>query len=151
MTQRTLDWLTAHFQDRDPQDWVTDLLDSVAALDGAPQLLVSAVTYASTTFTLGTVPANSIIKAVHVVRTTAWDAITTFQVGKAGTTDWLVTTAEANVTGAIGAGEEQEVETVADAKGIDTATAIVVTLNQGAASQGSGYVVLEYVEETQVS
>lgn len=151
MTQRTLDWLTAHFQDRDPQDWVTDLLDSVAALDGTTQLFVQAVTYTSTTFTLGTVPANSIITGVYVARTTAWDAITTFQVGKAGTTDWLVTTAEANVTGAIGAGEEQEVEAILDAKAVDTATAVVVTLNQGAASAGSGYVVLTYIEETQVS
>lgn len=151
MTQRTLTWLKNYFQQRDPQDWVDDLLDSVAALDGAPQILVSAVTYTSATFTLGTVPANAIITNVYIARTTAWDAITTFQVGKAGTTDWLVTTAQANVDGAIGAGEEQEVEVISDAKAVDTATAIVVTLNQGAASAGSGYVVLEYVEETQVT
>lgn len=151
MTQRTLTWLKNNFQQRDPQDWMDDLLDSVGALDGAPQVLVAAVTFASATFTLGTVPAASVITNVFVARTVAWDAITTFQVGKAGDTDWLVTTAQANVTTAISAGEEQEVEHVAANKAIDTATAVVVTLNQGAATQGSGYVVLEYIEQTQVS
>jgi hypothetical protein len=151
MTERTLIWLKSNFQNRDPQDWADDLLDSVPALSGAPRILVSAVTFASATFTLGTVPVTSIITNVFVVRTTAWDAITTFEVGTSGTTDWLVETAAANVTGAIAAGEEQAVEVIAVNKGIDTATAIVVTLNQGAASAGSGYVVLEYIEEVQAS
>lgn len=151
MTQRTLSDLASLFQQLDPQDWVNDLADSVAALDKAPQILVAAVTYASATFTLGTVPANSLITNRYVVRTTAWNAITTFQIGKSGDTDWLMTTVQANVTGSIDSGEEQAVETVTDVKGIDTATAIVVTLNQGGATQGSGFVVVEYIEETQTS
>ncbi len=31
MTARTVAWLKAQFQERDPQDWVDDLLDTVAA------------------------------------------------------------------------------------------------------------------------
>ena len=151
MTQRTLSDLAAMFQQLDPQDWVNDLRDSVAALDGTPQVLVSAVTYETETFSLGTVPAGSIITNRYVVRTTAWDAITTFQIGKTGDTDWLMTTVQANVNGEIPSGEEQDVECVSDLKGIDTATAILVTLNHGEATQGSGYVVVEYIEESQVS
>ena len=147
MTERTLAWLKANFQNRDPQDFFDDLLDSVPALTGSPQLLLATVTYASTTFTLGTVPANSIIRDIYVARTTAWDAITTFEIGKSGDTDWLVTTAEANVDGAIASGESQAVEVISDAKAVDAATAVVVTLDQGAAAAGAGYIALVYVEE----
>ena len=147
MTERTLAWLKANFQNRDPQDWMDDLLDSVPSLTGAPQLLLATVTYASETFTLGTVPANSIIRDIYVARTTAWDAITTFEIGKAGDTNWLVTTVEANVDGAIPGGESQDVEVISDAKAVDAATAVVVTLNQGAATEGAGYIALVYVEE----
>lgn len=150
MTERTLAWLAANFQSRDPQDWVTDLLDSIPALTGTPQILVNAVTFASATFTLGTIPVTAVITNIYVVRTVAWDAITTFEVGKSGTTDWLVDTATANVTGALG-GEEQAVEVIAANVGVDTATAIIVTLNQGAATAGSGYVIAEYIEEVQPS
>lgn len=145
--ERTLTWLKDNFQNRDPQNWMDDLLDSIPSLTGSPQLLLATVTYASATFTLGTVPANSIIQSIYVARTTAWDAITTFEIGKAGDTDWLVTTGEANVDGAIPAGESQDVEVISDAKAIDAATAIVVTLNQGAATAGAGYIALVYVEE----
>ena len=147
MTERTLAWLKANFQNRDPQDWIDDLLDSVSSLTGSPQLLLATVTFESVTFTLGTPPANSILQSIYVARTTAWDAITTFEIGKAGDTDWLVTTVEANVTGAIPAGESQDVEVISDAKAVDAATAIVVTLNQGAATEGAGYIALVYVEE----
>jgi len=147
MTERTLTWLKNNFQNRDPQDWMDDLLDSVAALTGSPQLLLATVTYESETFTLGTVPANSIILDRYVARTTAWDAITTAEIGKAGDTDWLVTTVEANLDGAIPSGESQDVEVVSDAKAVDAATAIVITLDQGAATEGAGYVALVYVEE----
>jgi len=147
MTERTLTWLKNNWQNRDSQDWMDDLLDSISALTGAPQLLLASITYASETFTLGTVPANSIVQSIYIARTTAWDAITTFEIGKAGDTDWLVTTIEANVNGSIPAGESQDVEVVSDAKAVDVATAVVVTLDQGAATEGAGYVALVYVEE----
>jgi len=147
MPERTLDWLTDHFQDRDPQDWATDLLDSVPALTGAPQLMHHSFTYQTSTFTLGTAPANSTILKAFIARTTAWDAITAFTGGKSGSTGWLWTTEEANLTGAIPAGEEQDVEEVVINKAVDTATPIVVTINQGAASQGSGYVILMVARE----
>ena len=147
MPERTKTWLKAHFQSRDPQDWADDLLDSVPTLTGSPQLFLATVTFESTTFTLGTIPANSIILDRYVARTTKWDAITTFEIGKAGDTDWLMTTAQANVDAAIPAGESQDVEVVSAAKAVDAATAVVVTIDQGAATEGAGYVVLVYVEE----
>lgn len=147
MTERTIAWLKNNFQNRDPQDWIDDLLDSVPSLTGSPQLLLATFTYASETFTLGTVPANSIIQDIYVARTAAWDTITTAEIGKAGDTDWLVTTVEANLDGAIPAGESQDVEVVSDSKAVDAATAVVVTLNQGAATEGAGYIALAYVEE----
>jgi len=148
MTERTLAWLKAQFLQRDPYDWITDLLDSVAALTGAPQLLLAAIAWDDDASTaLGTVPANSVITAVYVARTTAWDTLTAFTIGKSGDADWLVTTAEANLDGAIPAGESQDVEVIADSKAVDAATPIVITYTAGAASAGAGYVVLEFIEE----
>jgi len=147
MTERTLDWLTQKFQEWDPQDWVTDLLDSVAARTGTVQLFLRSFTFESATFTLSTVVANSMILKAFIARTTAWDAITAFTGGKSGSTEWLWTTEEANLTGAIPSGETQDVEEVVINKGVDAATPIVVTIDQGAASQGSGYVILMVAEE----
>ena len=141
MTIRTGAELSARFQSDDPQDSWDDLLDS---LGGGRFAFRTAVTFASATQTLGTVPANCVIERVEVVRITAWDAITTFQVGKSGTTDWLVSTVQANVDGAIAGTEEGEVETIEPAKVVTTATDILLTLNQGAASVGAGYVNVEY-------
>lgn len=148
MTERTLAWLKNEWLSRDPKDWMTDLLDSVPALTGAPQILVTSVSQGdSSPIALGTVPALSVIVAVYVVRTTAWDGAPSLEVGKSGDADWLVTNAEANLTGAIPSGEEQDVEVCVDAKAVDTATAIIVTYSDGAATQGAGYVVLQYIEE----
>jgi hypothetical protein len=78
MTERTLAWLLDNYLKRDPYDWIEDLLDSVASLTGAPQLLLATIAYDDGAETsLGTVPANSVIQAVYVARTTAWDALTT--------------------------------------------------------------------------
>ena len=148
MTERTLAWLRAQWMQRDPYDWMDDLLDSVASLTGAPQLFLAAIAHDDDASTaLGTVPANSVITAVYVARTTAWDALTAFVIGKAGDTDWLVTTAEANLDGAIPSGESQDVEVIADSKAVDAATELLITYTAGAASEGAGYVVLEYIEE----
>lgn len=151
MTARTFQWLADYFQQRDPQDWVNDLLDSVASLTGTVQLFIEPVTFATATFTLGTTPTFTVLNDLFIARTTVWDAITTFQVGKAGTTDWLCTTAQANADGAIPAGESQDVEHIALNVGVDAATPIVVTLNHGAATQGSGYVILVYTQEVQIT
>ncbi len=145
MTIRTKTDLDNRWGHTDPEDWKTDLLDSVGGGTGASR---TAVTYASATQNLVTVPANSIITAVKVARTTAWDAITTFEVGKSGDTDWLMNTTQANVTGAITGGEEGEVEVVEPGKVVSTATTIILTLDQGAASAGVGYVIVEYTELT---
>lgn len=122
-------------------------IDPATLADAMQGLAIKAkVTYLSATQTLGTVPANSLITTIAVVRTTAWDVITTFQVGKSGTLNWLIDTTEANVTGAIPAGEAGAAEVIAVDKVVTADTPIVLTLNQGAASAGVGYVVVNFVE-----
>ena len=149
MTERTLAWLKAQFMQRDPQDWITDLLDSVPSLTGAPQLLLATIAWDDDdgATSLGTVPANSVIQAIYVARTTAWNALDVFTIGKSGDTDWLVTTAEANLDGAIPDGESQDVEVIADSKAIDAATEIFLNYTSGSASAGAGYVAVVYHEE----
>ena len=145
MTVRTKTSLNDGWGHEDPEDWKTDLLDS---LGGGQYAARTSVTYGSVTQTLITVPADSLITRVMIARTTAWDAITTFEVGKSGDTDWLADTTAANVTGAISGTEEGEVEVVDLQKVVTTATPIILTLNQGGASAGVGYVVVEYKELT---
>lgn len=143
--QKTKTELENEWGHTDPFDWVRDMLISIGAKRWAS---VTAVTFGSATQTLRTVPANSLITGVKIIRTTAWDAITTFEVGKTGTTDWLATTAQANVTGAIAGTEEGEVESVDIEKVAVTATPIILTLDQGAAAAGAGFVIIEYQELT---
>ncbi len=122
----------------------TDPKDFADALEGLA--LVKAVTFASATLTLGTVPANSVIGPVYVARTTRWDAITDFLIGKSGDTDWLVTTVQANVDGPIDSGEDGNIEIISVHKIITSATDILLTLNQGAAAAGAGFVLVPYRE-----
>lgn len=125
------------FLETDPNDFAKEL---------PTMAIVKAITYASATQTLGTVPANSVILSRRVIRTTPWDAITTFEIGKSGDTDWLMTTAQAAVTGSIAAGNDGAVAEVIGQVVVTSDTPIILTLNQGAASAGAGYVVVEYQE-----
>lgn len=125
------------FQQFDTQDFINNL-EGLA--------VVAKITYESATQTIGTVPANSIIGTRYIVRTTKWDAITTFEVGKSGDTDWLATTTQTNVDGAIDSGEDGNVEAITGNKVVTSNTDIIVTLDQGAAAQGVGYVVVPYKE-----
>ena len=126
-----------NFQGIDPQTFVNAIRSLV---------VVTPVTFASATQTIATVPANSIILDRYIARTTAWDAITTFEIGKSGDTDWLATTAEANVDGSIESGEQGAVEIITGGKVVTSDTDIILTLNQGGATAGVGYVVVEYME-----
>lgn len=126
-----------HFRGTDPFEFAKQL---------ARLALVRRVTFGDATFTLGTIPANSVILDRRITRTTPWDAITTFHVGKAGDTDWLVDTTEANVIGALDAGESGNTEVITGDRVVTVDTPIVVTLNQGAATAGVGYVIVEYAE-----
>lgn len=104
------------------------------------------ITYQTATLTLGTIPANSVIGNRYIVRTTPWDAITTFEIGKSGDTDWLVDTTQANLTGALDAGETGAVEVIQGQKVVTADTDVIMTINQGAATAGAGFVVVEYTE-----
>lgn len=145
MTFRTKTELINNWGHFDPFDQYQDTLTS---LGGGTFSTRTAITFESATQTLVTVPANSVIQKTTIVRTTIWDAITTFTIGKSGTLDWLATTAQANVTAALTGGEEGDGEVIENNKVVTTATPIILTLDQGAASQGVGYVVIEYQELT---
>lgn len=129
----------------DPFEWEQNLIKS---LGGGGFATRTAITFESATQTLLTIPANSIIVKTTIVRTTAWDAITTFTVGKSGTLDWLATTVQSNVTAAVTGSEEGDAEIIENNKVVTTATPIILTLDQGAAAAGVGYVVIEYQELT---
>lgn len=117
------------FQQTDPADYV-----GIGAI-------VQKITYTDSTVTIGTLPAYSVVTQTIIARKTAWDAITTFQVGKSGDTDWLVGTTPANVTGAAGDGE-----VISNGKMVTANTPVIVTLDQGAATQGECYVIVLFVE-----
>jgi hypothetical protein len=96
--------------------------------------------YTDTTGAIGTIPAGSVITERVVIRTTPWDALTLFAVGKAGDTDWLVANHEHGLTKA-GAGAEL---IGGGAEYVATDTPIIATWNQGAASQGEGKLQIRY-------
>lgn len=111
------------------------------------QVIRKKITYADATQTIGTIPANSVILSTTVVRTTKWNsAPTTFEVGKSGTTSWLMTTTQANVSGNIPSGEDAGVERREATKAVTSDTPVIVTLSQGSASAGVAYVLVEYQE-----
>jgi hypothetical protein len=122
-----------------------DPVDFAKALPGLVKVVN--VTYQSVTQTFLTIPAFSIVKDVTVIRTTKWNAApTTFEIGKQGDTDWLVNTTQANVDGNIPAGEDAGTEVISINKTVTSDTPIVLTLNHGAATAGSGYVMVRYEE-----
>lgn len=84
------------------------------------------------------IPANSLITCRDIVETTAWDAITSFELGWSGDNDALVTNAQCGLTG-------NDPTTVDIPVLITQARTVTVTWNQGAATQGIGYVVVTYV------
>lgn len=86
------------------------------------------------------IPERTMVTNVEILRTTAWDAITTFQVGIAGDSDLLCTTVQANLTGAA-----PGVETVGVSRYFSSATALTVTWVQGGAMQGAGIVTIQYI------
>ncbi len=143
MTVKTGAQLKAAFQGQDPQDFVNDLIDSIPTiLQGlAIKTLKVAISYTSSSGTIGTIPANSVVLSRYAIRTTAWNALTNFQLGKSGSAEYFMTMEQANLTGAA-----PDVEAVNTPIYIVSATDVVATWNQGAASAGGGYIVIEYVE-----
>lgn len=85
-------------------------------------------------------PANCLVTDVEILRTTAWDALTEFTCGIAADPDLLVTNLQHNLTGAA-----PDVETVSVSRYFSSATAVTVTWNQGAATQGVGSVTIQYI------
>ena len=83
------------------------------------------------------IPANNLVIARYIVRTTAWDVITTFTAVIDGNT--AVSNLQHNLTGAA-----PDVETVATPIWVTADANIVLTWNQGAAAQGAGFLVVTY-------
>jgi hypothetical protein len=122
-----------------------DPVDFAKALPGLVKVVN--VTYQSVTQTMFTAPAYSILREAIIVRTTKWNAApATFHIGKGGDTDWLVNTTQANVDGNIPVGEDAGTEVISINKTVTSDTPIVLTLNHGAATAGSGYVMVRYEE-----
>jgi hypothetical protein len=122
-------------------DVVTQVLIELASLRTVQQL-VAAISYTDSTGVVFTVPENCLILDAVVVRTTAWDAPPSFELGKAGDADWII--------------NNHQHELVEDAPGVariagdpvrtTLETGIVATWDQGAATQGAGYLVVTYLE-----
>lgn len=83
-------------------------------------------------------PANTLVTCRDIVETTAWDAITSFELGWSGDNDALITNAQCGLTG-------NDPTTVDIPVLITQARTVTVTWDQGAATQGIGYIVLTYV------
>ncbi len=118
------------FQQTDPQDFAQQL----------PMFLRADITFESATQTIGTVPAGATILRRIVTKRTVWDAVTTFEIGNSGDTDAYASTAQSNVTVA-----GVEITTIGEVVSSDTD--ILVTLNQGAATQGAATVLVEFLEK----
>lgn len=137
---RSRSQLARDFQGTDPAVQARRLAEALGRMR-----LWSAIDYTTATFTLGTIPAGSTILDRRIIRTTKWNAApTTAEIGKSGDTDWLATTAQANLDGNIDEGEAGGVEVVSSQKYVASDTDIVVTLNHGSATAGAGYVEVEY-------
>lgn len=121
----------------DPKEFI----DTLSGLS-----LRATVTHQSATQVIGKIPANSLITSVIVARTQVWNAVTTFELGKAGSTNWLFTTQEANLTGEIPAGEQGTAEIITPEKVVTAETQLTLTINQGSASQGTAFVMVNFVE-----
>jgi hypothetical protein len=132
--------LINQFQGTDPATYNSQFGEAVGRFR-----LRAAITFETATFTLGTIPAGSTILERRIIRTAPWDAPPDVaEIGKSGDTDWLATTAQANLDGAIPEGEAGGVEAVSSQKYVTTDTDIIVTLDHGAATAGAGYVEVEY-------
>jgi len=114
---------------------------TVTGYDTVDDLVLEvALAYTDTTGAIGVIPANSVITERVVIRTTPWDAITLFAVGKSGDTYWLVANHQHNLDGT-GAGAEL---ISGGAEYVSTDTPLIATWNQGAATQGAGKLQIRY-------
>jgi len=98
------------------------------------------ISYADTSGPVATLPANCLITSRHVVRTTPWDIIALFAVGKADDLDWLVQNYQHNLSLAFAGATEITGGPVY----VAAETPLIFTWDQGGASVGAGYVVICY-------
>jgi len=89
---------------------------------------------------VATLPANCLITSRQVVRTTPWDIIALFAVGKADDLDWLVQNYQHNLSLAFAGATEITGGPIYVAE----ETPLIFTWDQGGASAGEGYVVICY-------
>lgn len=98
------------------------------------------ISYTDTTGVVATLPANCLITSRQVVRTTPWDILALFAVGKTGDLDWLVQNYQHNLSLAYAGATEITGGPIY----VDAETEIIFTWDQGGASAGEGYVVICY-------
>lgn len=104
-------------------------------------MLTIEIAYTDTSGVVATIPANSLITRRAVVRTTPWDVVALFAAGKASDLDWLIQNYQHNLSlSPAGASEISGGPIyVADE------TPIIFTWDQGGATSGAGYVMIEYM------
>lgn len=98
------------------------------------------IAYTDTTGVVATIPANSLITRRAVVRTTPWDIIALFAAGKAADLDWLIQNYQHNLSLALAGATEITGGPIY----VAAETPILFTWDQGGATAGAGYVVIEY-------
>jgi hypothetical protein len=87
-----------------------------------------------------TIPEHSVVTRVLVVLQTDWDALTSFQLGQSGDSDWLVTNTEHGLTG-----DAYDTNIINADVVVLADTPLLMTFDQGAATRGEAYILVEYI------
>ena len=98
------------------------------------------ISFEDTSGVVATVPGDSIITGIVIMRDPEWDIIALFAAGKATDLDWLVKNHQHDLSES-GAGA---VEVAGEPVYVAAETDIIFTWDQGGAVQGAGYVVITY-------
>lgn len=98
------------------------------------------ISYQSVSGVVATVPAGSVITKRLVVREVPWNIIALFAAGKSDDLDWLVQNYQHNLSLAY----PGATEITGGPLYVAAETPIVFTWNQGGATAGQGYVLIEY-------
>lgn len=98
------------------------------------------ISFEDTSGTVATLPANCLVTRRQVVRTTPWDIIALFAAGKADDLDWLVQNYQHNLSLAYAGATEITGGPIY----VAAETPVIFTWDQGGATAGAGYVLIEY-------
>ncbi|MDX9953963.1 MAG: hypothetical protein BWY63_02903 [Chloroflexi bacterium ADurb.Bin360] len=98
------------------------------------------ISYQSTSGVVATIPANSVITKRIVVRETPWNIISLFAAGRSDSLDLLIKNYQHNLSLAFAGATEIAGGPIY----VPTEMPILFTWDHGGATQGEGYVLIEY-------